>query len=99
MKKTFTIKLNTEFIIDFTSWGLSDAEQRGGDESRKLIIGHYLEQCGMDEFEISVGTGRDLSLQKRNGSSLFETMAEVVQAKNECLLRHKKEFENSIERT
>ena len=61
MKKIFNITLDTEFTIDFSTWGLSDAQQRGGYEAKRLVINHYLEQCGMDEFEV-VGTGCDLSL-------------------------------------
>ena len=89
MKKTFKLKLNTEIIIDFSSWGLSDAEQRGGLATKKLIINHFLEQSGLDEFEISVETGRDLSAQKKNTNSLFEAMAEVVKAQNDYYLTHK----------
>ncbi len=92
MKKIFTIKLDTEFTIDFSSWGLSNAEQMGGYETRKLLIGHYLEQCGVDEFEISVGIDEDLSLQNKNENSLFETMAEVVKTENNYYLAHKDNF-------
>ena len=42
MKKTFTLKLNTEFTIDFSSWELSDAEQKDSYETKILIINHYL---------------------------------------------------------
>ncbi len=80
MKKTFKILLNTEITIDFSSWGLSDAEQKGGLDAKMLVINQYLQQNGIDEFEVSVGTGRDLSVQKINSSSLFEAMAEVVKA-------------------
>ena len=76
MKKTFTIKLNTQFTIDFSTWGLSDAQQRGGDETRRLVMEQFLEECGMDEFEIA----------ERSGNSLFEAMAEVVKFENEYLL-------------
>ena len=53
MKKTFKLTLNTDITIDFSSWGLSDAEQKGGYETKKLVINHYLELFGHDEFEIS----------------------------------------------
>ena len=82
MKKTFKIKLDTEITIDFSSWGLSDAQQKDEYASKKLLINHYLEQYGLDEFEISVGTGRDLSVEKKNSGSLFEAMAEVIKAQN-----------------
>lgn len=83
MKKTFTIKLDTHITIDFTSWGLSDAEQRGGNETRKLVIGEFLDECGMNEFEVC----------EKNGNSLFEAMAEVVRAQNDYFLAHIDEFE------
>ena len=82
MKKTFIIKLDTEITIDFNEWGLSDAEQRGGYETRKLIINHYINECGMDEFEIS----------ESNSIHLFEAIAEVVKAQNDYSLAHKNEF-------
>ena len=79
MKKTFKLKLDTEIIIDFSSWGLSDAEQRGGLATKKLIINHFLEQSGLDEFEVI----------EQNSSTLFEAMAEVVKAQNDYYLAHK----------
>ena len=63
MKKTFKLTLDTEITIDFSSWGLSDAQQKGALETKRLVINHYLEQCGLDEFRITVGTGCDLSIQ------------------------------------
>ena len=82
MKKTFTIKLDTELTIDFKTWGLSDAEQRGGYETKLLLINHLLEETGVDEFELT----------EKNSNSLFETMAEVVKAQNDYYLTHKHEF-------
>lgn len=82
MNKTFIIKLNTEVTIDFTSWGLSDAEQRGGKETRKLVMKHFMDAYGIDQFEIV----------EKNGNSLFEAMAEVVRVENNYLLTHKNEF-------
>ena len=86
MKKTFKIILDTEITIDFSSWGLSDAEQKGGLDAKMLVINQYLQQNGIDEFEVSVGTGRDLSVQKKNSNSLFEAMAEVVKAQCDWVL-------------
>ena len=86
MKKTFKIILDTEITIDFSSWGLSDAEQKGGLDAKMLVINQYLQQNGIDEFEVSVCTGRDLSVQKINSSSLFEAMAEVVKAQCDWVL-------------
>ena len=84
MKKTFTIKLNTELTFDFSAWGLSDAQQKDGYETKKLVVNHFLEQNGVDEFEIS----------EKNRTNLFEAMATVVKAQNECYLKHKNELEN-----
>jgi hypothetical protein len=82
MKKTFTIKLDTEITIDFATCGLSDAEQRGGDKTKKMIVNYFLEECGTEEFEVT----------QKNGSSLFEAIAQVVKAENDYFLMHKKNF-------
>ena len=82
MKKTFTIQLDTQVTIDFTSWGLSDAEQRGGDATKQMIVNHFLEECGMAEFEV----------KEKKGSTLFEAIAQVVKAENDYFLTHKNEF-------
>jgi hypothetical protein len=85
MIKTFTIKLNTEVTIDFSSWGLSDAEQLGGKETKKLVIEELFEQSGMDEFEIT----------EQHSTSLFEAMAGVVKAQNDYYMAHKNEYETT----
>lgn len=82
MIKTFTIKLDTEITIDFTIWALSDAEQRGGDETRRLVFNQFIEQRGVEEFEI----------METNSNSLYEAIAEVVKAQNDYILTHKNEF-------
>ncbi len=76
MKKTLKITLDTVITIDFSDWGLSDAQQNGGIESKRLIINHYLDQSGVDEFEISA----------KNIGSLFEAMAGVVKAQCDWVL-------------
>ena len=78
MKKTFHLTLDTEITIDFSDWGLSDAQQKCELESKKLIINHYLDHFGVDEF--------DLSAEKKNNDSLFEAMAGVVKAQNDWVL-------------
>ena len=83
MKKIFTIKLDTDVTIDFSAWGLSDAEKMGGYDTKKLVIEQFFEQSGVDEFEIS----------EQNSSSLFEAMARVVKAQNDYYLAHENEFE------
>ena len=82
MKKTFKLKLDTEFTIDFSSWGLTDAQQNGVQEANKLVINHYLEQSGVDEFEVS----------EKNNGSLFEAMAGVVKAHKYCALTFEDDF-------
>ena len=76
MKKIFTIKLDTEITIDFSSFGLSDAEQRGDEATKKLIVHHFFEECGVDEFEVS----------DKNGGNLFEAIAEVIKSQNDYAL-------------
>ena len=73
MKKTFKITLETEVTIDFSTWGLSDEEKKGDYKSQKLIIEHFMEECGLDEFEVV----------EKDGSSLFETISEVVRKQND----------------
>lgn len=87
MKKTFKIKLDTEITIDFNTYGLSDAEKRGGYETRKLIIDYLLDHNGIEEFEIA---------EKCNGNSLFESIAQVVRAEIDYVLANKKNFEYSF---
>lgn len=83
MTKTFTLKLNTEFPINFKTWGLSDEEQRGGNEAKRLIIDHFLEQYGVEQFEVL----------EKNSNTLSEAMAEVVKAQNNYVLMHSNNFE------
>ena len=75
MTKTFKIQLNTSHTIDFSNWGLTDAEERGGYETKKLLINHFLEENGMDEFEIA----------DQDGNNLREVMTQVVQAQKSHL--------------
>ena len=82
MKKTFKLTLDTEITIDFAKWGLSDAELRGGDKTKKMIVNYFLEECGIEEFEVT----------QKNGSSLFEAIAQVVKAENDYFLMPKNEF-------
>ena len=82
MKKTFKLKLDTEITIDFSSWGLTDAQQNDVQAANKLVINHYLEQSGVDEFEVS----------EKNNGSLFEAMAGVVKAHKYCALTFEDDF-------
>ena len=67
MKITFKIQLDTELTIDFTNWGLSDAELKGKYDTKKMLINHLLDEYGIDEFEIAV----------EDGSSLPEVMRQI----------------------
>ena len=82
MKRTFRLKLDTEFTINFQSWELSDAQQRGGHEAKRLIIDHFLEQYGLEQFE----------LLEQNSNTLSEAIATVVKAQKKYVLAHKKDF-------
>ena len=68
-KKTFRIKLDAEFEIDFDGYGFSDAQKSKEEAFKRMIMNEYLDQCGFDEF--------DVSEFKNQPISLFETMAEM----------------------
>ena len=68
-KKTFRIKLDTEFTIDFGNWGFTDAQMLNESQLKRMIISEYLDLCGFDEFEVSE--------LKNQPISLFETMADM----------------------
>ena len=86
MKKTFTIKLDTEITIDFNWINLNNAQQRGGKETKELVINELLDQCGFDEFEVC----------EKSNITLFEAIAQVVKAEIDYVLAHKKDFELSL---
>ena len=75
MKKTFSIQLNTELTIDFTAWKLSDAQLKGGLETKRLVIDHFLENYGFEGFEIV----------ESNGNSLHDAITEIVKAQKSYL--------------
>ena len=83
MEKTFQIKLSAQFTINFSNYALSDAEQRGGYETKQLIIKLFLEHHGIDQFEVT----------EQNSHSLLHAIAAVVKAENEYMMARKKEFE------
>ena len=66
-KKTFRIKLDTEYTIDFVNWGFTDAQQSKEEDFKRMIIREYLDACGFGEF--------DVSEFKNQPISLFETMS------------------------
>lgn len=68
-KKTFRIKLDTEFTIDFVNWGFTDAQQSKEGDFKRMVIREYLDACGFGEFEVSE--------LKNQPISLFETMADM----------------------
>ncbi len=68
-KKTFRIKLDAEFTIDFEKWGFTDAQMLNESQLKRMIMNEYLDQCSFDEFEVSE--------LKNQPISLFETMSEM----------------------
>lgn len=66
-KKTFRIKLDTEFTIDFGNYGFSDAQKNKEEDFKRMIMNEYLDQCSFDEFDVS----------ENKTISLFETMGEM----------------------
>ena len=66
-KKTFRIKLDAEFTIDFGNWGFTDAQKSKEEDFKRMIIREYLDACGFGEF--------DVSEFKNQPISLFETMS------------------------
>lgn len=66
-KKTFRIKLDAEFTIDFDGYGFSDAQQNKIESFKDMIIDEFINDCGYDEFEVS----------ETKPISLFETMADM----------------------
>ena len=68
-KKTFRIKLDAEFTIDFGNYGFSDAQKNKEEDFKRMIMNEYLDQCGFDEFEVSEFENQPISL--------FETMADM----------------------
>ena len=82
MKKTFQIKLNAQFTFDFSLYALTDAQQRGGDEAKQLIIDLFLDEQGIEQFEVT----------EHNSHSLLHAIAAVVRAENEYMMAHSDEF-------
>lgn len=68
-KKTFKIKLDAEFEIDFGNYGFSDAQKSKEEDFKRMIMNEYLDQCSFDEFEVSGFKNQPISL--------FETMADM----------------------
>ena len=83
MTKTFHIKLNAQFTINFNHFALTDAQQRDSKEIKQLIIDLFLEQHGINQFEVT----------EQNSHSLLHAIAAVVKAENEYIMAHKEEFE------
>ena len=83
MKKNFTVKLNTQFTICFSQFGLSDEEQLGNYPTKRVLINYYLAEHGFDEFDVA----------EVNGNSLPQAMAEVAKAHQQYMMAHKADFE------
>lgn len=61
-KKTFRIKLDAEFTIDFDGYGFSDAQKSKEEDFKRMIMNEYLDQCGFDEFDVSGFRNQSVSL-------------------------------------
>lgn len=66
-KKTFKIKLDAEFTIDFGNWGFTDAQKTKEEYFKRMILEEYIAEVGYDEFEV---TGD-------SSTSLFEVMSKM----------------------
>ena len=55
-KKTFRIKLDTEFTIDFDGWGFTDAQMQRATAFKTMILQEYLDNVGTEEFEVTEKT-------------------------------------------
>lgn len=66
-KKTFKIKLDAEFTIDFGNWGFTDAQKSKIEDFKTMILDEYIAEVGYDEFEV---TGD-------SSTSLLEVMSEM----------------------
>ena len=67
MKKTFRIKMDTEFTIDFEDWDLSDEQQRKIESFKKMVINEYFDACMYEDVDVT----------EKKPIELFETMAEL----------------------
>lgn len=83
MKKTFTIQLNTDITIDFSTWAMTDAQQQGGYAAKKMVIDYYIDECGVDQFEVA----------EKTGNSLLDAMAAVARAHLDYMTKHSDDYE------
>ena len=67
MKKTFRIKLDTEFTIDFEGYDCSDSEQNKIESFKRMILKEYFDACGFEDVDVT----------EKKPIELFESMAEL----------------------
>ena len=83
MKLKFSIKIDTQFTVDFTNWTPTHVEQQGGYETMRLLVNYFLAEYGYDHFELSAA----------NCPTLHEAMKEVVKQQTIHHLVNKEDFE------
>ena len=72
MKKSFRIKLDTEFTIDFDSYDCSDEQQRKVEEFKRMVLNEYFDACGFEDIDVT----------EKKPIELFESMAELFRPKD-----------------
>ena len=71
MKKTFRIKMDTEFTINFDNYDCSDEQLRKVESFKRMILNEYFDACGFEEFDVT----------EKKPIELFESMAELFRPK------------------
>ena len=72
MEELYTIKLDTEFVIDLKPFDFDGNETEA--QIRKILLQHYFDECGFEGIEIKI---------KDKPISLFHQIGEIIQKKNE----------------
>ncbi len=72
MEELYTIKLDTEFVIDLKQFDFDGSETDV--QIRRTLLHHYFDECGFEGIEIKI---------KDKPISLFHQIGEIVQKRNE----------------
>jgi len=72
MKELYTIKLDTEFVIDLKQFDFDGSETDV--QIRRTLLHHYFDEFGFEGIEIKI---------KDKPISLFHQIGEIVQKRNE----------------
>ncbi len=72
MEELYTIKLDTEFVIDLKKFDFDGSETET--QIRKTLLQYYFDECGFEGIEIKI---------KDKPISLFHQIGEIVQKRNE----------------